>query len=346
MCRARVPAGRSVSRNERQAAAARGARAWNAPWECRRTRRAPGGLPALVGRRQAGWRRSRPSSVRPGAPARGPRRASTPRAIRRLRQERIASRAGASRRNLGGQPDRGDSASPGPGGSWPTSGSSRRARAPSRPALPPRPRPRSGPDVLPHGSPAGTLRSLPHRQPVEMASLLPGGEGLRWLAVPARSHLKWAEGPGLIQVHEGVVAAGEHRRHVVAVTLAGRIVDDADGAMGPAIEKPFLLRAGEDQQPVPLARRVQDGLPAPLAGGRDRHARHGSAPPRAGYYAAPVRAETNEHDVFVSPFFARELADVDHSAPRHVGVASIAYVGVMLPDDPPGLRAVVVHQPL
>src|SRR5215213_10194427 len=93
----------------------------------------------------------------------------------------------------------------------------------------------------------------------------------------------------------------------------------------------------------PCSPRV--GRPPSSPRGRERHALHGGAPLRAGYDAAPVGAEADEHDVFVAPFLAHELADVHHAAPRHVGVAGIAYVGVVLPDDPLGPGAVVLDQP-
>src|SRR5207245_1283848 len=90
---------------------------------------------------------------------------------------------------------------------------------------------------------------------------------------------------------------------------------------------------------------VQDVLPA--TGGRsgDVHALHRRIPGRAGDHAAVVAAHTNQHHI-VAVALARELADVDHALPGHVGVASIADVRVVLPDDRLRCRTVMLTEPL
>lgn len=101
-------------------------------------------------------------------------------------------------------------------------------------------------------------------------SLRPRREGLRRLVVLARrrvERVERVERSGLVHVHEGVVAAGEHGGQVVAVALVGGVVDHADGAVPPRVEKRVFPRAGEDEQLVLLARAVEDVLPAPLPGG-------------------------------------------------------------------------------
>jgi hypothetical protein len=73
------------------------------------------------------------------------------------------------------------------------------------------------------------------------------------------------QGPRLVEEEEGVVAAGQDRRHVVAEALGLRIVDDADGTVAPLFEQggvvPGLLE--EEQavaKPIGLRRPVEDVL--------------------------------------------------------------------------------------
>jgi hypothetical protein len=56
-----------------------------------------------------------------------------------------------------------------------------------------------------------------------------------------------------VQVQESVVAAGQRGGHVVAVALAGGIVDHPDGAVVARLEEAvFILQVREDEQLVLL----------------------------------------------------------------------------------------------
>src|SRR4051794_36188045 len=92
------------------------------------------------------------------------------------------------------------------------------------------------------------LALLQHSRSDSSWGLLSGGERLGRLAVISRLHVEWAQRPAFVDVEEGVVTAGEHGGHVVAVTLIGGIVDYPDGAVGSRFEKlVFVLHLREDQ---------------------------------------------------------------------------------------------------
>src|SRR5215211_8918273 len=62
-------------------------------------------------------------------------------------------------------------------------------------------------------------------------ALLARGEGLGLIGFTAPRGMQRPEGASLIQIQEGVVAAGEHGRHIVAVALRAGVVDHSYGAM-------------------------------------------------------------------------------------------------------------------
>src|SRR5581483_1879010 len=86
----------------------------------------------------------------------------------------------------------------------------------------------------------------------------------------------------------------------------------------------------------------------PGAGPRRRHGHdlHRRLPLAAGDHAPLVRREADQDHAVARVPLADELADVDLAVVGHVGVAGVADVGVVLPDDAAGAGAVVLHQPL
>src|SRR5215210_5121286 len=111
------------------------------------------------------------------------------------------------------------------------------------------------------------------------------------------------------------------------------------------LQQPFYLGVGKDEQPILPACAAEGVLPAAIAGGRDAHTLHRRAPPGAGDHAPPMRAEADEHHLFLTPPLPGELPHVDQSVVSHVREAGVAHVGVMLPDYRLRIRTVMAEQP-
>ena len=86
-----------------------------------------------------------------------------------------------------------------------------------------------------------------------MPPLRPGRVGIRRVASLAGWHGERVERARPVQVQESVVAAGQRGGNVVAVALAGGIVDHPDGAVVARLEEAvFILQVREDEQLVLL----------------------------------------------------------------------------------------------
>ena len=107
-----------------------------------------------------------------------------------------------------------------------------------------------------------------------------------------------------------------------------------------------VVAAVEDASASPTAASyiADSKLPARAGGTRIRSI--GSPHSSAGDHRAAVRAEADQDNASRRRALADELADVDHAVVGHVGVARVADVRVVLPDDGLGVGPVVAHQPV